>query len=108
MLDYAGKANTDAVVASTLAGDAFTFATALGSEWYLPAGGEMEDIRLNVANINIAMSNIGGTPLNFSNTYYWFSAQSSKDKAWYWFYPYNQWLTTQKTDNKSCRAVCAF
>lgn len=106
--DYTGKANTDAAIASGWADTAFKFATALGSEWYLPACGEMEEIRLNVDNINTAMDRIGGTQLNFSNKNYWSSTQYSKNSAWQWYSGVRDWIDYTKGGIDSCRAVCAF
>lgn len=106
--DYKGKSNTAAVVASGLAGSAFTFATALGADWYLPACGEMEQIRLNEANINTALGLIGGTQLAFSSRYYWSSTQYSSSGAWYWTYRSSRWVYYFKGNDYYCRAVRAF
>lgn len=105
--DFAGKANTAAVVASGLAGSAFTFATDLGSDWYLPACGELEQIRLNEANINTALGLIGGTQLSFSGHSYLSSTQYSSTQIWYW-YRGSYWYHYRKYSYDYCRAVRAF
>lgn len=106
--DFAGKTNTAAVVASGLAGRAFTFATDLGPDWYLPACGEMEEIRLNEANINTALRLIGGTQLAFSSNYYWSSTQYGSLGAWRWRYGLSTWDDGYKGNDYYCRAVRAF
>lgn len=106
--DFAGKSNTAAVVASGLAGSAFTFATDLGSDWYLPACGEMEQIRLNAANINTALGLIGGTQLSFSNRHYWVSTQYAYQFGWHWYYVNNDWAGGYKYSQVNSRAVRTF
>lgn len=105
ILDYLGKSNTAAVIASEHAGTAFTFATNIGSDWYLPACGEMEEIRLNVTNINIALGLISGTVVDFDSNYYWSSTQYSSEQAWNYNYYSSKWSTMQKTGLSKCRAV---
>lgn len=107
--DLAGKKNTDAAIASGKAGGAFTFARGLGAEWYLPACGEMEQIRLNVANINTALGLIGGAALNFGYGYasIWSSTQYSNEYAWCW--SSSDWKNGYKSANGLvARAVRAF
>ena len=115
LLDYAGMYNTLAVIESGLAGSAFTFAAdavyADGRTGFLPACGEIEDMRLNEANINTAMNLIGGTPLNFSSRRYWSSTQSAVSTAWNWLYSNGgYWNTYSKTGSSGryCRSVSAY
>lgn len=102
MVDYAGETNTAAVIASGLAGNAFTFATE--NNGYLPSCGEMEQARLNETNINVAMNLIGGTALNFGRSY-WASTQASASGAWEW--NGTKWGSYSKNDNPApaCRVV---
>ena len=104
--DYAGEENSAAVLASGLAGTAFSFADDRGG--YLPSCGEMDQIRLNVTNINTALALIGGTQLDFASRDYWSSTQCRGSNAWYWFYYYNKWLNDYKFNNFYCRSVSAF
>ena len=111
--DYAGAANTAAVIASGLAGSAFTFATtdcvyADGRTGYLPSYGEMEEIRLNETNINTALGLIGGTALVFSSQSYWSSTQRNKVKAWCWYSDSSGWFSYIKDNNYYCRSVSTY
>lgn len=113
LLDMAGASNTVAVIASGLAGDAFTFATnavyADGRTGFLPACGEMEAIRLNEANVNTAMNLINGIQLSFSSVRYWSSTQdSSENRAWYWRYQDGYWNPGNKNSYYYCRSVSAY
>ena len=91
-LDFSGKENTDAVIASGLAGSAFTFAVedciyTDGRTGHLPSCGELEEIRLNESNVNIAMRLCGGRIFNFaakSDTEMWCSTQVDNASAWCW------------------------
>ena len=111
--DYAGESNTNAVYASGLQGTAFTFAReasyADGRQGYLPAAGEMEQMRLNATNINTALRLINGNTLQFDKNSYWSSTQYSDRRAWYWFYnDYSAWYYGAKSDLHLCRSVAAY
>lgn len=112
-VDYAGLANTNAVYAANKQGTAFTFARdasyADGRQGYLPSCGEMEQIRLNITNINTALSKISGTQLNFSSYTYWTSTQSTSRYAWLWWYGGSEFTgDNAKTNWAYCRSVAAF
>lgn len=110
--DFAGKKNTDAIIAFGGAGTAFTFARNLGSEWYLPAAGEMEQIRLNRSNINTALGLIGGSIVDFINKGYWSSTQYENTYNYgfgaYYYLNGSGWLEAVEDANYASRAVCAF
>ena len=107
--DYAGAANTAAVIASGKAGTAFTWATecvyADGRTGYLPSVGEQLEMQNNKNKINTALNLIGGTSL--SNNY-WSSTQYSTNYAWRWYYYGTEWSSSTKVDNFYCRSVAAF
>ena len=111
-VDYAGRANTTAVVNSGLAGSAFTFATgavyADGSDGWLPSCGEMEQMRMNEVKINNALALIGGTPLDFEGKWYWSSTQYSAGNSWNWRNSYSLWFNLTKDRISFCRSVSAF
>ena len=102
--DYNGKTNTEKVILSDLAGTAFIAVNELGLDWYLPACGEMEQIRLNITNINTALNLISGTTLSF-NLNYWSSTQASTS-AWAWYS--NRWDYKAKGNSYNCRAIKEF
>ena len=85
--DYAGAANT-ALIAAIDTGKAayscanFTFPN--GAKGYLPALGEWAEAYAHKADINAAMTLIGGSAI--SNDYHWSSTQYSAVRAWnlYW------------------------
>ena len=113
VVEYAGESNTNAAIASGRAGYAFTFARnvsyADGRTGYLPACGEMEQMRLNIDNINTALGLIGGTQLNFSSRFYWTSTQRSDTVyAWLWSYIVRRWSSDIMTRYCSCRSVAAY
>ena len=113
-VDYKGKDNTDAVLASGLVNNnsAFYWATKLAfkdhSRGWLPSCGEMEQIRLNAEDINAAMELIGGTPVDFSSKYYWSSTQYSAGGSWRWDTNLSSWANGLKNRNLFCRSVSAF
>lgn len=85
IFDYAGKANTDAII-----GTALTYA----AEWcnsytwklankngYLPALGELYEIALNIADINTCRTTVGLAALPTS-TPFWSSTQLNANFAW--------------------------
>lgn len=82
--DYAGAANTALIAAKSTRGAAYTCANFVfpnGAKGYLPALGELVDALNYKADINAAMTLIGGTTLT-ATSYHWSSTQSSASAAW--------------------------
>lgn len=84
--DFAGKANTDAIVRTAL-----TYAAAWSKNYawklankngYLPALGELYEIALNIDAINECRTAVGLSELNKSQ-YLWASTQFSDTYAWF-------------------------
>ena len=84
-----GKAMTDALVAynnsQTNPTDA-NYVAALkarekGENWYLPAEGELFTMGNNLANVNYAISMVGGTEVD-ADSYYWSVTEKTADRAW--------------------------
>ena len=115
--DYAGQANTDAILAAVAAGtieDApaaqycagITFAD--GKTGYLPAAGEILQMANCETDINACLAACGGTRLYFiASENYWSSTQSSADCAWMWYYNLDLVIDT-KDRTLRVRAVSAF
>lgn len=85
LTDYDGVGNTAKIVAVSTSGAAnscseFTFPN--GKKGYLPSLGELKVANGNIAEINSAMSLIGGSRLAYVT--YWSSTQSSGGQAWAW------------------------
>ncbi len=84
-----GKAMTDAIVAYNNSQSTPTeanYVAALkarekGENWYLPAEGELFTMENNLANVNYAISMVGGTEVD-ANSYYWSVTERSSDRAW--------------------------
>ena len=84
-----GKAMTDALVAYNNSQSTPTeanYVAALkarekGENWYLPAEGELFTMENNLANVNYAISMVGGTEVD-ANSYYWSVTEKSSDRAW--------------------------
>lgn len=84
-----GKAMTDALVAYNNSQSTPTeanYVAALkarekGENWYLPAEGELFTMENNLANVNYAISMVGGTEVD-ANSYYWSVTEKSADRAW--------------------------
>ncbi len=84
-----GKAMTDAIVAYNNSQSTPTeanYVAALkarekGENWYLPAEGELFTMENNLANVNYAISMVGGTEVD-ANSYYWSVTEKSADRAW--------------------------
>ena len=110
--DYAGLSNTNYMYASNKQGTVFTFAReasyADGRTGYLPACGEMEQIRLNVTNINTALNLIGGTQFDFSSKRYWCSTQYRSNDAWNWYHVNSIWTNGNKGNSSYGRSVASF
>ena len=114
LLDFAGAANTQAVLDAVTGGviaDAplFTWARALtfadGAEPYVPAVGQLELIRLNLAEINACRIAIGQDSIVFDNGSIWASTQYSTGRAWFWSRSY--WYNDSKNGSRVVVAVCA-
>lgn len=94
LLDFAGAANTQAVIDAvdneTIA-DAPLFAWARGLSFadgatpYIPATGELELIRLNLAAINACRAALGQDAIVFEGKYLWSSTQYNAANAWVWY-----------------------
>ena len=110
--DYAGKTNTDKIIAQLGTGNApaaefcrnYTFKN--GKKGYLWSLGEACDAYNNKAEIDAAMSKIGGTAL--SAIYLWTSTQYSSYNAWLLHWDYGNVNHYNKDYNNYVRAVCAF
>ena len=50
-------------------------------DWYVPAAGQLYEIYTNRANINTALTNIGGTTL-YTSGLYWSSSEKDADLGW--------------------------
>lgn len=109
-VDFAGKANTDAIIAakSTISGftcPAADWCRALtdgGLEWYLPAGGEALLIMSNETAVNECLNLIGGTALP---NYFWTSTQYAEYRAW--LYSYGTLYYYRKSYDSDVRGVAA-
>lgn len=110
--DYAGKTNTDKIIAQLGAGNApaaeycrdYTFKN--GKKGYLWSFGEANDAYNNNAVIDAAISKIGGTTMDTSA--FWTSTQYSDENAW-WL-SWGDYSTTDGTPKQSqgfVRAVCS-
>lgn len=104
-IDYKGKENTIAASLYNKVGTAFTFVTDLGADWYLPACGELEQIRLNIANINTALGLISGTTIDFDNNFYVSSTQYDNLYNWDWARTIRNYTKLSKYTPYNCRAV---
>lgn len=87
--DYAGAANTALIAVDDTEGAAlactnFTFPN--GAKGYLPALGEWAEAYAYKADINAAMTLIGGR--TFGSSSYWSSTQYSATQAWYMDWDY--------------------
>lgn len=93
--DFNGKANTEAIIAAynqyrveiddkDMCKVLETYTEGGFTDWYVPALGQLFEIYTNKADINAAFSNIGGTALHQSNTY-WSSSERDTLNAWYMY-----------------------
>lgn len=111
--DYAGKSNTDKIIAKLGTGKApaaeycrnYTFKN--GKKGYLLSLGEALDAYNNQAAINAAMSKIGGTAI-VTEDYYFTSTQYSSGYAWELNWNYGFTSYESKNNYLNVRAVCAF
>lgn len=114
--DFAGEANTAAILAPVQAGtiaDApaaayaagITFAN--GKKGYLPSAGELTLAYTVLSDINSCMTAIGGTKFDMSSKNYWSSTQSSASNAWYWFNYHEYVSSTAKKYTLDVRVVSA-
>jgi len=77
-----GYTSQAATATSLYAPDACTLGTYCGKgEWYLPSMGELQLVYNKLTTIQNAINTVNGTPIS-TETYYWSSTESSKDKAW--------------------------
>ena len=101
--DYAGKANTKAIVTSAnLSGDGVDCAPAFcynysspnlnghgqglkAGQWWLPSLGELYTIFANFEKINFALSLCTGAQL-LARDVYWSSTETSAARAWYLYF----------------------
>lgn len=80
--DLNGESNTAAIIASGLQGSAFDFVASKGQGWYLPSFGELQQLKLNEEDINVALELMSGEPIYFSAYYLWSSTQYNEGHAW--------------------------
>ena len=90
--DFNGKANTVAIIATPNTDNnmecanmgtyciKFNEMSGTYEDWYIPASGQLYEIYKNVTDIDIALSNIGGTNFNMSN-FYWSSSEYLSSQA---------------------------
>lgn len=110
--DYAGKANTDKIIAKLGKDNApaaeycrnYTFKN--GKKGYLWSLGEAQDAYKNKAAINAAMKKIGGTAIA-TDDYYWTSTQYDSDYAWLLHLENGVVDFNSKDDGFYVRAVCS-
>ena len=112
--DFAGEENTNAVKNAGNAYPAFYAAYNAvysdGREGYLPSLGELEEIRLNATEINVALNLIpNANLLRFNAVHYWASTQASNDTAWRWAFNTSpaRWNEATKTSDHSSYGSCA-
>ena len=114
ILDFAGAANTQAVLDAVTGGiieDAplFTWARALtfadGAEPYVPAAGQLELIRLNLAVINACRAALGQGAIVFDARNICSSTQYNANFGWGW--SGSSWNRIGKVNNTYGVAVCA-
>lgn len=90
--DFAGEANTAAILAAvqagTIAAPAAQYAAGIifanGKKGYLPSAGELTLPYTVLSDINSCMTAIGGTEFDMNNKYYLSSTQHSASYAWLW------------------------
>lgn len=110
--DYAGKTNTDKIIAQLGKGNApaaeycrsFTFKN--GKKGYLWSLGEAQDAYNNKAAIDAAMSKIGGTAIA-TDGYLWTSTQSSSYYAWSLNWDRSSVYDYSKDNTIYVRVVCS-
>jgi len=103
-----GQANTNAIINNQGAGSyAATVCTALGTGWFLPSQGELNQINLNKATIDATAIANGGTAFGSA---YWSSSEKDAIYAWgQYFDSSNQMSGYPKSDTGvRVRAVRAF
>ena len=99
--DYNGKSQSEVLKSVTTGGSGYTSYATIGAvlnqyisnvtdnqgytDWYIPASGQLYLISLNMANINTALSAIGGTQL--SDAYYWSSSEHNSSNGWFVYLP---------------------
>lgn len=92
-LDFAGEANTIAILAAVQTGTiedapAAQYAAGImfvnGKKGYLPSAGELTLAYTVLDDINSCMTAIGGTALSMTNKSYWSSTQYSACPVWIW------------------------
>lgn len=117
-MDYAGRSNTAAIVASTAFkndGPAYAprYCTSYSKGkmsagyWWLPSSGELGMIYSRFNAINAAMVMIGGTPL--TKAAYWSSTEQSTTHAWYVAFSNGiRWYDMINTNQNHVRPVSIF
>ena len=114
--DFAGEANTAAILAAVQAGtiaDApaaqyaagITFAN--GKKGYLPSTGELTLCYTVLSDINSCMTAIGGTKFDMAVKPYWSSTQYSTNYAWLWNSGIKDVSYHNKTNTYTVRVVSA-
>lgn len=106
--DYAGAANTALIAAKDTGKAAYTcanFTFPNGTKGYLPALGEWNDAYAYKADVDAAMTLIGGTALG--SNIYWSSTQASASAAWRIDWRDGTQGSNQKSNNYAARAFSA-
>lgn len=105
--DYAGAANTALIAVEDTSGAAlacanFTFPN--GARGYLPALGEWDDAYAYKADVDAAMTLIGGEAIS---GFFWASTQYSSTRAWYLVWGNGNTTNNSKSDKRYVRAFSA-
>ena len=110
--DYAGKTNTDKIIAELGTGSRYAarycrdYTFKNGKKGYLWSLGEALDAFNNEAAINQALGKIGGSQMS-TNEYFWTSTQYNNYRAWKLGFLYGDEADDSKDSLCRIRAVCA-
>ena len=110
MKDYAGKLNTEKIIArlgteAAAAAYCRNYIFKNGNIGYLWSLGEAKEARNNISKINKAFATIGST--QFVGDFYWTSTQGDKDNAWALNVLYDRIGFYDKVVEYRVRAVCS-
>lgn len=121
--DFAGVANTNAIVSAITASDGYftkspysaaglcrEYVFPNGAKGYLGAGGEWNMVNNSINTINTLINEIGGSPLANSNVYiYWTSTQQTKSQSWrFGLIKSSGCNTVYRYETARVRAFCSF
>ena len=117
--DYDGKANTAALIHVTDIDIYDTYANAATycvkfnetetenqgyTDWYIPACGQLSLIYINLTDINVTLTKIGGTTID-SSSIYWSSSEYSIQGGWYVDFPTGKIRQTAKRNGFQIRFI---